>query len=282
MQYISVSAEARGYYPITDNITFVGRAIGGTSRAGAARTFACSTCSSRAARRSAASTVPALVRATCSTGDALGGAIYWATTAEVRFPIPFVPDDLGICGAVFADAGSLWSRRKCEELNTQLRAAVRPMASPVWRTTPPSARRSGASLMWTSPVGPHPHGFRQGPHRRKTSTRSSSSASARRPSSNCRPIGAKKTSVCVSGAPPLLAFRPPTAAWPRSALRRCHKVAAWSIPDSSRGPGRSRWRTWRPRHRAPSSRLVPTADTLIEDVQHRCSDAGPQRPLLLQ
>ena len=44
-----------------------------------------------------------------STGDALGGAMYWATTAEVRFPIPFVPDDLGISGAVFADAGSLWN-----------------------------------------------------------------------------------------------------------------------------------------------------------------------------
>ena len=43
-----------------------------------------------------------------NTGDALGGTTYWATTAEVRFPIPFVPDDLGISGAVFADAGSLF------------------------------------------------------------------------------------------------------------------------------------------------------------------------------
>ena len=43
-----------------------------------------------------------------NTNDALGGQTYWATTAEIRFPIPFVPDDLGISGAVFADAGSLF------------------------------------------------------------------------------------------------------------------------------------------------------------------------------
>ena len=42
------------------------------------------------------------------TGDALGGDTFWATTAEVRFPLPFVPDDLGMSGAVFADAGSLF------------------------------------------------------------------------------------------------------------------------------------------------------------------------------
>ena len=43
-----------------------------------------------------------------STGDALGGQTYWAATAEVRFPLPFVPDDLGVKGALFVDAGSLF------------------------------------------------------------------------------------------------------------------------------------------------------------------------------
>ena len=42
------------------------------------------------------------------TGYPLGGKSFWATTAEVRFPLPFVPDDLGFGGAIFADAGSLW------------------------------------------------------------------------------------------------------------------------------------------------------------------------------
>ena len=43
-----------------------------------------------------------------NTGDALGGDTFWAATTEVRFPLPFIPDDLGMSGAVFADAGSLF------------------------------------------------------------------------------------------------------------------------------------------------------------------------------
>ena len=40
--------------------------------------------------------------------DALGGRMFYATTAELLFQIPGVPQDLGLRGAVFADAGSLW------------------------------------------------------------------------------------------------------------------------------------------------------------------------------
>ena len=36
------------------------------------------------------------------TGDALGGSTYWSATAEVRFPLPFIPEDLGMSGAFFA------------------------------------------------------------------------------------------------------------------------------------------------------------------------------------
>ena len=50
----------------------------------------------------------ASVRAILNTGDALGGDTFWSTTAEVRFPLPFIPDDLGMSGAVFVDAGSLF------------------------------------------------------------------------------------------------------------------------------------------------------------------------------
>ncbi|MBB3771630.1 outer membrane protein insertion porin family [Angulomicrobium tetraedrale] len=40
--------------------------------------------------------------------DALGGTLYWGTSAEMQFPLTFLPKDLGMKGAVFADAGSLW------------------------------------------------------------------------------------------------------------------------------------------------------------------------------
>ena len=43
-----------------------------------------------------------------STADALGGTLYWGTTAEIQFPLTFLPKELGMKAAIFADAGSLW------------------------------------------------------------------------------------------------------------------------------------------------------------------------------
>ncbi len=40
--------------------------------------------------------------------DALGGQVFAAATAELQFPIPLIPDDLGFRGAFFADAGLLF------------------------------------------------------------------------------------------------------------------------------------------------------------------------------
>jgi outer membrane protein insertion porin family len=43
-----------------------------------------------------------------SSTDALGGTLYWGTTAEIQFPLSFLPKEVGLKAAVFADAGSLW------------------------------------------------------------------------------------------------------------------------------------------------------------------------------
>jgi outer membrane protein insertion porin family len=151
VQYISLAAEARGYYPITDNITFVSRAIGGYIQGWGGEDVRLIDLFFKGGE-----TVRGFDRAgygprDISTGDALGGSMYWATTAEIRFPIPFVPDDLGISGAVFADAGSLWNAggnaqallgtctvngQSCLQDSSAIRSSV------------------GASLMWASPVGP--------------------------------------------------------------------------------------------------------------------------------
>ncbi len=42
------------------------------------------------------------------TGDALGGRAFIAGTAEADFPLPALPSELGLYGAVFADAGTVW------------------------------------------------------------------------------------------------------------------------------------------------------------------------------
>jgi outer membrane protein insertion porin family len=69
----------------------------------------------------------------------LGGTNYVAATAEVQFPLPVVPEDFGLRGAVFADAGMLWG----------VDAAV-----PVSFVNDTAIRSSvGASILWNSPFG---------------------------------------------------------------------------------------------------------------------------------
>ena len=40
--------------------------------------------------------------------DPLGGTMFWGASIEAQTPFSFLPRDVGIKGAVFADAGSLW------------------------------------------------------------------------------------------------------------------------------------------------------------------------------
>ena len=75
--------------------------------------------------------------------DALGGTMYWGTTAEVQFPVPWMPKDFGLKGAIFADAGSVWDYQG-------------PMSSTAWIVVDENVIRSsvGAGVIWTSPFGP--------------------------------------------------------------------------------------------------------------------------------
>ena len=113
-----------------------------------ARTCGCSTPSSRAARRCAASRAPASARATSHTDDALGGNIYAAATAEVQFPLPVLPRELGFKGAFFADAGTLFDTRCRRRSDFGPTSAIRST------TTRRSAPRSAARILWASPLGP--------------------------------------------------------------------------------------------------------------------------------
>jgi outer membrane protein insertion porin family len=73
-----------------------------------------------------------------NTRDALGGNAYYVGTAEVTFPLG-LPDDLGFRGAVFTDAGSLFS---VDESGSDV--------------VDDSALRAsyGVGVLWTSPFGP--------------------------------------------------------------------------------------------------------------------------------
>ncbi len=73
-----------------------------------------------------------------STGDALGGEIYYLVRNELNFPLG-LPDDLGLSGLVFVDVGSIYNTNSSSSLikdENRLRASA------------------GIGLTWISPFGP--------------------------------------------------------------------------------------------------------------------------------
>jgi len=74
------------------------------------------------------------------TNQQLGGTTYFNATAELQFPLPGVPQSMGLRGALFADAATLYGNSL---------AGVSAASTAVnWRAS------VGASLMWNSPFGP--------------------------------------------------------------------------------------------------------------------------------
>jgi len=76
----------------------------------------------------------------------LGGTTYMNATAEVQFPMPIVPDSLGMRGAVFADAATLYGNNY-QPVDFDWEGPVVNTGS-MWRAS------AGVSLMWASPFGP--------------------------------------------------------------------------------------------------------------------------------
>jgi len=154
VQYSRTQAEVRGYYPVTDHILFVTRAIGGHITGWGGQDVRLLDLFFKGGE-----TVRGFERAGFGprdllTNDSLGGSTYWASTAEVRFPIPLIPEDLGIQGAVFADAGSLFGAGAlAKDLDTQCPNGDRSLG--ICLADSDSVRSSvGASILWSSPVGP--------------------------------------------------------------------------------------------------------------------------------
>jgi outer membrane protein insertion porin family len=79
--------------------------------------------------------------------DNVGGTKYWATTAELRTPVPWIPPETGLRFAMFADAGSMWGYAG---------SGSTPALSQSLQVADSKTVRSsmGAGLIWDSPFGP--------------------------------------------------------------------------------------------------------------------------------
>ncbi|MBD8875782.1 outer membrane protein assembly factor BamA [Roseibium polysiphoniae] len=81
-----------------------------------------------------------------TTEDAIGGTMYVAATVESTFPVPLIPDEFGLSGAVFADAGSVW------DADSDLINAVG--SNGVVSNDFELRASIGAGIRWNSPFGP--------------------------------------------------------------------------------------------------------------------------------
>ncbi len=145
VNYLRSVAEARGYYPIYEGITLVGRVIGGHINGWdgqQVRLVDDFYKGGETIRGFATSGIGPRVISDDGDNNAVGGKLFYAGTVEVRFPFPFIPEELGFSGAVFADAGSLWDTDA--------------IADPGEMLYDENTLRSsvGGSILWNSPVGP--------------------------------------------------------------------------------------------------------------------------------
>jgi outer membrane protein insertion porin family len=89
------------------------------------------------------------------TGDALGGTKYWGASVELQMPFWFLPKEVNLKGAVFADAGSLWGYEgpttfaATGEVNS---AACR--CGMLYDDSTLVRSSVGVGLIWQSPFGP--------------------------------------------------------------------------------------------------------------------------------
>ncbi len=153
VDYVRSIGEIRGYYPLTRDFTLVGRALAGNifnwQSGGLIRTVDDFYKGGECVRGFAAAGIGPRDP---STSDALGGKNFYCATAEVRFPLPLIPEDMGFGGAVFADAGSLWGT----DANALAAAYVAKNGGSFVPATDSAGIRAsvGGSLIWNSPIGP--------------------------------------------------------------------------------------------------------------------------------
>ncbi len=171
-RFFRTTGEARYYYPVFDDITLQAKVQGGH-----VQSFGGSNLrlidhffkSYEIVRGFAPNGIgPKDIAAGDPRSGAVGGATYWGTTLELQFPIFGVPRELGIRGALFADAGSLFGYRGSKVFDVNRDTVINGFGATGCVTTgltvqpecinvrdKKTIRSSvGASLLWNSPLGP--------------------------------------------------------------------------------------------------------------------------------
>lgn len=143
VNYLRTVGEVRAYYPLWNKVTLVGRVIGGYIVGTGGDDVRLNDLFYKGGETVRGFKNGGLGPRDKSTGDALGGKVFYAGTVEARFPIPYVTESTGISAAIFADAGSVH--------DIDLPAGV--SANTI--SDDDKIRASvGGSILWDSPMGP--------------------------------------------------------------------------------------------------------------------------------
>lgn len=90
-----------------------------------------------------------------TTNDALGGTMFWGTSVEFQTPLYFLPKEIGIKFATFADAGSVWGYEGPTSWTQPNGTPPTLETLQVGLDSASNIRSSvGIGLIWDSPLGP--------------------------------------------------------------------------------------------------------------------------------
>ncbi len=153
VNYIRSTGEMRAYYPVTQDVTLAARTMAGNIMGWGGQDVRVVD-----AFYKGGETIPGFQSAglgprDAATGDALGATTFYSATAELRFPLPFLPQDVGLSGAIYTAAGSAFGTgaQKFATAYVAQHGGANTLAvqdSNVIRSA------AGASLIWDLPIGP--------------------------------------------------------------------------------------------------------------------------------
>src|SRR5581483_4122689 len=165
VKYIKTSSEMRYYFPVVSDIVGVlhgqGGMINSYGGAGGLRMLDQFQMGPNLVRGFAPAGIGPRDLTLGTSNDALGGTKYWGASAELQMPFWFLPKEIGLRGALFADAGSVWD---WDPGTLTVGPSFGGVATRCWAVTNeclvPSSNNMiirssvGAGLIWSSPFGP--------------------------------------------------------------------------------------------------------------------------------
>ena len=146
VKYIRTQGDLRGYYPIRKKIVLAGRLQGGYIDGYGGQDVRILDLFFKGGETIRGFDTSGIGPRDLTPGtdnDALGGKIFAASTLELRFPLPKVPERFGLSAATFFDAATLYET-----------GDLGPTPPAVIGDSSKIRTSVGVSLIWQSPLGP--------------------------------------------------------------------------------------------------------------------------------